>query len=64
MEMEPMKQDIEAKAMFEEINKKGAYCLYINFETAKAAIKPESEKIIVQIGQMLKFLYSKVRRLK
>lgn len=54
IEIEPMKQDIQATAIFEELNTKGSVALYINFETAKAAIKPDSEKIIEQVAQMLK----------
>jgi outer membrane protein OmpA-like peptidoglycan-associated protein len=40
--------------MFEAINKDGLIALYINFETGKSSIKPESEPIILQIAEMLK----------
>lgn len=54
LEMEKMKQEIEASEMFEAINKDGFIALYINFETGKADIKPESKPIIEQIVAMLK----------
>jgi len=53
-EKEAMKQDIQANEMFDALNKKGFIALYINFETGKADIKPESQKIIDQIVQMMK----------
>lgn len=54
VEMEAMKQDIEATAMFKELNTSGHIALYINFETGKSTIKPESQPIIDQIVQLLK----------
>ena len=54
LEMEPMKQEIEASEMFEAINKDGFIALYINFETGKSDIKPESKPIVDQIVEMLK----------
>lgn len=54
LEKEPMKQDIEASAMFEKLNKEGSVALYINFETGKSTIKPESAKIVEEIATMLK----------
>lgn len=54
LEIESMKQEIEASEMFEAINKDGFIALYINFETGKADIKPESKPIIAQIVAMLK----------
>ena len=54
LEKEPMKQDIEASAMFKEINEKGSVALYINFETGKSAIKPESLSIVDKMVEMLK----------
>jgi len=53
-EKEIMKQDIQANEMLDALNKEGFIALYINFETGKADIKPESQKIIDQIVQMLK----------
>jgi len=40
--------------MFDKLNKEGFIALYINFDTGKADIKPESYKIIDQIVQMMK----------
>ena len=54
LEMEPMKQEIEAKEMFDAISKDGFIALYINFETGKSDIKAESEGIVNQIAEMLK----------
>jgi len=49
-----MKQEIEANEMFEAISKDGFIALYINFETGKSDIKPESQGIVDQIAEMLK----------
>ena len=54
LEMEGMKQDIAAGEMLEALNATGSIALYINFETGKSIIKPESQTIIDQIAQMLK----------
>jgi outer membrane protein OmpA-like peptidoglycan-associated protein len=54
LEMESMKQEIDANEMFEAINKEGFIALYINFETGKSDIKPESQQIVDQIVEMLK----------
>lgn len=54
LEMEQMKQEIEASEMFEAINKDGFIALYINFETGKSDIKSESQPIVNQIIEMLK----------
>jgi outer membrane protein OmpA-like peptidoglycan-associated protein len=54
LEMEAMKQEIEANEMFEAIAKDGFIALYINFETGKSDIKPESQGIVDQIAEMLK----------
>jgi outer membrane protein OmpA-like peptidoglycan-associated protein len=49
-----MKQDVTASDMFDALNRDGHIALYINFDTGKATIKPESKPIIEQIVQMLK----------
>ena len=49
-----MKQDIAAGEMLEAINKNGSVALYINFETGRSKIKPESEKIVGAVAEMLK----------
>lgn len=54
LEMEAMKQEVDATSMFQAINKNGFIALYINFETGKSVIKPESRQIIDQIAEMLK----------
>jgi outer membrane protein OmpA-like peptidoglycan-associated protein len=54
LELEAMKQDIEASAILDELNKSGHIALYINFATGKSDIKPESQNIIDQIVEMLK----------
>ncbi len=54
LEMEPMKQEIQASEMMDALNKDGFIALYINFETGKSDIKPESQEIVNQIAEMLK----------
>jgi outer membrane protein OmpA-like peptidoglycan-associated protein len=51
---ELMKQDVTASNMFEALNRDGHIALYINFDTGKSVVKPESQPIIEQIVQMLK----------
>jgi OOP family OmpA-OmpF porin len=51
---ELMKQDVTASNMFEALNRDGHIALYINFDTGKSVVKPESQSIIEQIVQMMK----------
>jgi len=51
---ESMKQDVTAGDMFDALNREGHIALYINFDTGKSTIKPESKGIINQIVEMLK----------
>jgi outer membrane protein OmpA-like peptidoglycan-associated protein len=51
---EAMKQDVTASDMFDALNREGHIALYINFDTGKSTIKPESKPIIEQITQMMK----------
>jgi OOP family OmpA-OmpF porin len=51
---ESMTQDVTAGAMLEALNKDGRVALYINFDTGKATIRPDSKPIIDQIVQMMK----------
>jgi outer membrane protein OmpA-like peptidoglycan-associated protein len=51
---EAMKQDVTANDMLDALNRDGRIALYINFDTGKSIIKPESKAIIEQIVQMLK----------
>ena len=54
LEMEPMTQEVTADAMYSALNKEGFMALYINFDTGKSNIKPESMEIIGQIVALLK----------
>ncbi len=49
-----MAQDVTASAMLDALNKDGRVALYINFDTGKATIRPDSKPIIDQIVQMMK----------
>jgi len=51
---EAMKQDVTASTMLDALNRDGHIALYINFDTGKSTIKPESKPIIEQIVQMMK----------
>jgi OmpA-OmpF porin, OOP family len=51
---ELMKQDVTASDMFEALNKDGHISLYINFDTGKSVIRPESGVVIGQIVQLMK----------
>ena len=53
LQKEAMKQEIESSAMFKEITEKGFIALYINFETGKSTLKPESLPIVDQMVKML-----------
>lgn len=53
LEMEPMKQDIQAGEMLAALNNNGSIALYINFETGKSDIKMESRTTLDQVAQML-----------
>jgi OOP family OmpA-OmpF porin len=54
LEMTPMTQEVTADAMYSALNKDGFIALYINFDTGKSDIKPESIAIIGQIAALLK----------
>jgi outer membrane protein OmpA-like peptidoglycan-associated protein len=54
LEMEPMTQEVTADAMYSALNKDGFMALYINFDTGKSDIKPESIAIIEQIAALLR----------
>jgi outer membrane protein OmpA-like peptidoglycan-associated protein len=51
---ELMKQDVTASDMFNALSRDGHIALYINFDTGKSIIKPESQSIIGEIVQMMK----------
>lgn len=54
LEKEPMKQEISANDIYSALKTEGHIALYINFESGKSEIKPESQNIIDQIAEMLK----------
>jgi OOP family OmpA-OmpF porin len=54
LEIEAMEQEVTANQMLDALNKDGFMALYINFDTGKSAIKPESMPIIEQIAALLK----------
>jgi len=49
-----MVQEVTANEMLDALNKDGFIALYINFDTGKADIKPESQPTIEQIAELLK----------
>lgn len=49
-----MAQEVTASGMLEALNKDGRVALYINFDTGKATIRPDSRPIIEQIVKMMK----------
>jgi len=54
LEKGEMAQEITADAMYDALNKDGFMALYINFDTGKSDIKPESMSIIDQIAALMK----------
>lgn len=54
LEKSGMQQEIQASEMFSEISKSGHVALYINFDTGKSTIKPESEGVVSELIKMLK----------
>jgi outer membrane protein OmpA-like peptidoglycan-associated protein len=54
IEVEKMRQDVTASDMLNALNEKGFIALYINFDTDKADIKPDSQPVIDQIIALLK----------
>lgn len=54
IEKKAMTQDVTATDMLDSLNKQGFVALYINFDTNKATIKPESRPIVDQIVVLLK----------
>jgi len=53
LEVGEMVQEVAADAMFEALSKDGFMALYINFDTGKAEIKPESQGTVAQIVALL-----------
>ncbi|MFL5763675.1 MAG: OmpA family protein [Bacteroidia bacterium] len=53
LEIEAMTQEVTASDILSALNADGHIALYINFETGKSDIKPESQKIIDEVAKML-----------
>ena len=54
LELGEMAQEVSASDMLDALNRDGFMALYINFDTGKFDIKPESQPIIDQIAQLMK----------
>lgn len=54
LEVEAMVQEVTADAMYDALTKDGFMALYINFDTGKSTIKPESIPIVEQIAALMK----------
>ena len=54
IEVNAMEQEITAAGIYKSISEQGSVALYINFETGKADIKPESQAVIEELASMLK----------
>jgi OmpA-OmpF porin, OOP family len=52
-EREEMKQEILASELLDKINRDGFVALYVNFDTGKATIKPDSHDILDEVARML-----------
>jgi len=54
LEIGEMTQEVSAGDMMAALNKDGRIALAIHFDTGKATIKPESERIVAEIAALLK----------
>jgi OOP family OmpA-OmpF porin len=54
IEIAAMEQEVTANEMLDALNKDGFIALYINFDTGKADLKPETQGTIDQITALLK----------
>jgi OmpA-OmpF porin, OOP family len=54
VEKQAMTQEVTARDMLDALNRDGFIALYINFDTAKADIRPDSQPIVDQIAALLK----------
>ena len=54
VEKEAMRQDVTASDLLQALNNEGHVALYINFDTNRATIKPESAAVIEQVIAMLR----------
>ena len=53
VEKEAMKQDVTASDLLNALNKQGSVTVYINFDTNKATVKPDSRPVVDQIKKLL-----------
>jgi outer membrane protein OmpA-like peptidoglycan-associated protein len=53
LEIEAMSQEVTADAMYDALSKDGFLALYINFDTGKSDIKPESQGTVGQIAALM-----------
>ncbi len=54
VEVQAMEQEVTANQMLDALNRDGFMALYINFDTGKFEIKPESQPVVDQIAALLK----------
>ncbi len=54
LEVQAMEQEVTANQMLDALNKDGFMALYINFDSGKADIKPESLPVVDEIAALLK----------
>ena len=53
LEIEAMAQEVTADAMYDALSKDGFLALYINFDTGKSDVKPESQGTVGQIAALM-----------
>lgn len=54
LDLTEMNQEITADAMYDALSKEGFIALYINFDSGKSDLKPESQGTVDQIAALLK----------
>jgi outer membrane protein OmpA-like peptidoglycan-associated protein len=54
LEQESMEQEVTADLMWQNLTKDGFMALYINFDTDKSVIKPDSLPIVDQVAELMK----------
>jgi outer membrane protein OmpA-like peptidoglycan-associated protein len=54
VEREAMRQDVTAKALLDALSREGHVALYINFDSGKATIRPDSQPVVDQVVEMLR----------
>ncbi len=54
VERKAMAQDVSVNELVDKLNKEGFITLYVNFDTGKATIKPDSAKTLDQAAEVLK----------